>query len=148
MLFDHDSRASDARLAQVRVPIGIQLRAWRREDFGRIQALSEAQGWLTATARPEDALLAWQHSWPALVAEVEGLVVGFVRAISDGAVTTYIAELLVAPEWRAIGVGLALVDACQAIAPGTRRDLLSMPGAVDFYRPAGLQQYICFRRPG
>ncbi|HEU5088675.1 MAG TPA: GNAT family N-acetyltransferase [Roseiflexaceae bacterium] len=134
-------------LAQVAVPYGISLRPWEERDFERIQLLSEAEGWLTATARPEDALLAWQRSWPALVAEVEGLVVGFVRAISDGAVTTYIAELLVAPEWRAIGVGLALVDACQAVAQGTRLDLLSMPRAVEFYRRAGFQQYIGFRRP-
>jgi ribosomal protein S18 acetylase RimI-like enzyme len=52
-------------------------------------------------------------------------VVGFLRTLSDGAVTTYVAGLLVAPAWRGRGLGRTLLDACQALVPTTRLDLLA-----------------------
>lgn len=63
-----------------------------------IQHLSVAEGWTTPADRPDDALAAWRHSWPSLVALHEGTVIGYSRGLSDGAVTTYIAEVLVAPD--------------------------------------------------
>lgn len=127
-------------------PAGIVLRPWAEDDFLAIQALSAAEAWTTAVERPEASLASWRAAWPAIVAETAGAVVGFLRALSDGAVSTYVAELLIAPAWRGRGLGAALLDACQALAPSTRLDLLAMPGAVTFYERMGFQPFAGFRR--
>jgi hypothetical protein len=82
-------------------PDGVTVRAWTETDFPAVQQLSAAEGWTTPLARPEAARQAWLRSEPALVAVVDGAIVGFLRGLSDGGVTVYIAEVLVAPAWRA-----------------------------------------------
>ncbi len=121
-------------LKTLSIPEGIQLRAWQEADFPAIQRLTAQQGWLTPTTRPTEALLAWRHSWPALVVTEGEEVIGFVRALTDGEVTTYIADLLVAPRYRRRGLGRLLVEACHALYPHTRLDLISEEDAVPFYR--------------
>jgi GNAT superfamily N-acetyltransferase len=127
-------------------PDGISLRFWVEDDFPAVQALSTAEGWTTPSERPAESLLAWRASWPAIIAEADRQIVGFLRAISDGAVTTYVAGLLIAPSWRGRGLGRAPLGACQALVPSTRLDLLSEPDAVDFYSRLGFRPAAGFRR--
>src|SRR5579863_7824082 len=84
-----------AARAQITLPAGIEIRAWAEADFPAIQRLSTAEGWPSPAQRPADSLFAWQHSWPALVAVEGAMVVGFVRGLTDGAITMYIAEMAV-----------------------------------------------------
>lgn len=129
-------------------PEGVAIRPWAEADFPAVQALSAAEGWRTAAERPTAAVAAWRASFPALVAEADGAVVGFLRAVSDRAVTTYVADVLVAPAWRGRGLATALLDACHALVPATRLDLLSVPGAVAFYERSGFTSFAGFRRTG
>jgi GNAT superfamily N-acetyltransferase len=122
------------------------IRPWQFKDFSAIQRLSALEGWPTPSARPADALNAWQHSHPALVAIHIGQVVGFLRAVTDGAVTTYVAEMMVAKEWRGQGIGRALVEACHALVPSTRLDLLSTDQADLFYEKNGFRRFQGFRK--
>jgi GNAT superfamily N-acetyltransferase len=135
-----------AALRGIAVPSGISLRPWNAADFAAIQALSAAEGWTTPAERPDASLASWHAAWPAIIAEADGRVVGFLRALSDGAVTTFVAELLVAPSWRGRGLGRALLDACQALAPTTRLDLLAEPAAAEFYTQVGFRAFAGFRR--
>lgn len=136
--------------ARLALPPGVTIRPWTDADFAAIQRLSDAESWPTPRERPAAALLAWQHSWPALVATAGTaagtVVVGFLRALSDGAVTTYVAEILVAPAWRAHGVGAALLAMCHALAPDTRLDLLSTTGTAQFYVAHGFRRFPGFRK--
>ncbi len=127
-------------LKTLSLPEGIQLRAWQEADFQAIQRLTAQQGWTTPTNRPTEALLAWRHSWPALVVTEGEQVIGFVRALTDGEVTTYIADLLVDPRYRRRGLGRLLVEACHALYPHTRLDLISEEDAVPFYRREGFRE--------
>lgn len=135
-----------AVLRGIAVPNGVSLRPWGAADFPAIQALSAAEGWTTPAERPDASLASWQAAWPAIVAEADGRIVGFLRALSDGAVTTFVAELLVAPSWRGRGLGRSLLDACQALAPTTRLDLLAEPAAAEFYTQVGFRAFAGFRR--
>ncbi len=83
---EHQQQLTTA-LAQVMLPLGIEIRPWSEADFPTIQQLSLAEGWTSPTQRTADSLLAWQHSWPALVAVEGERVVGFVRGLTDGAIT-------------------------------------------------------------
>src|SRR5215469_16642069 len=118
--------------SRLELPDGASIRFWEEGDFPAIQSLSAAEGWPTPLDRPFEALAAWRRSWPALVAVAEQEVIGFCRALSDGSVTTYIAELLVAPGWQGRGIGRALLDVSQRLAPGSRLDLLALETSHTF----------------
>jgi ribosomal protein S18 acetylase RimI-like enzyme len=126
-------------LVQVKLPSGINIRPWGEADSPAIQRLSQALGWPCPTQRPADSLLAWQHSWPALVAIEGERVVGFVRGLTDGAITMYIAEMAVEVRLRGRGIGRALLDACHALYPTARLDLLATDEASAFYRACGFR---------
>ncbi|HEY4383078.1 MAG TPA: GNAT family N-acetyltransferase [Ktedonobacteraceae bacterium] len=128
-----------AALAQVQLPSGITIHAWHDTDFPAIQRISDAEGWTSPTQRPTDSLLAWQHSWPALVAVEDDMVVGFVRGLTDGSITLYIADLAVDRQWRNRGIGRALLDTCHALYPTARLDLLAADDARAFYRTCGFR---------
>jgi hypothetical protein len=116
-------------LAQLMLPSGIEIRPWSEADFPTIQRLSLAEGWTSSTQRTADSLLAWQYSWPALVAVEGERVVGFVRGLTDGAITMYIADM-------AVDVRL---DACHSLYPTTRLDLLAADDARAFYKACGFR---------
>ena len=124
-------------LAQVALPTGVTIRAWTAADFPAIQRISSSEGWTSPTQRPDESLLAWQNSWPALVAMRDENIVGFVCGITDGAITMYITTLAVAAHLRGHGIGRALLDVCQALYPTTRLDLLAVDDARAFYEACG-----------
>ena len=74
------------------------------------------------------------------------MVVGFLRALSDGAVTTYVAEVLVAAGHRGRGIGTALLEACHRLCPETRIDLLSTADASAFYEAGGFRAFAGYRK--
>lgn len=75
-----------------------------------------------------------------LVLEQEGEVVGFARYLTDGQVTTFISELLVAKAYRRQGLARRLLMAIAQRHPQTRLELLSQADA--YYDALG------FRRVG
>lgn len=135
-----------AILRECLMPAGVTFRPWRPSDFATIKALSHAEGWTTATYQQDAYVIAWDFSWPRLVAEADGEVIAFLRALSDGWVSTYLAELLVAPAWRGRGVGSTLVEACRQLAWGTRLDVLAAPTARQFYLNNEFDGFAGFRR--
>jgi ribosomal protein S18 acetylase RimI-like enzyme len=133
---DHQQHLAIA-LAQVALPTGVTIRAWTATDFPAIQRISSSEGWTSPTQRPDESLLAWQNSWPALVAMGYEDIVGFVCGITDGAITMYITTLAVDAQWRKRGIGRALLDACHALYPTIRLDLLAVDDARAFYEACG-----------
>jgi len=133
-------------LSEVALPPGVTVRGWTESDFAAIQRLSSAEGWPTPQDQATEAMAAWRKSWPALVATHGEDVVGFLRALTDGAVTTYVCEVLVVPAWRGRGIGRALIEACHHLCPSTRLDLLSGGTADGFYEANGFRCFQGFRK--
>ncbi len=136
----------DLVLKGIVIPSGIHIRAWKAADFPAVQRLSMAEGWPTPTNRPDEALMAWQTSWPTLVVAYQAEVIGFVRALTDEHITMYIAELLIAPQWRGHQLGKILLDVCHQLYPSTRLDLLSTQSAEGFYESIGFRPFQGFRK--
>ena len=128
-----------AALLEITLPVGIEIRSWNEADFPAIQRISSVEGWTSPIQRSTDALLAWRQSWPALVAVKGEMVVGFVRGLTDGAMTTYIADLAVDQQLRGKGIGRALLDVCHFLYPTARLDLLAEENAREFYRACGFR---------
>jgi GNAT superfamily N-acetyltransferase len=136
---DRHGQRLKAALSTIPLPVGIHIRPWSEADFPALQRLFAEQGWTTPLNRPEEARAAWQASWPALVMTEGEQVIGVVRGLTDGEITTYIAELLVAPTHRHRGLGRLLLDACHALHPHTRLDLIASDEANAFYKTRGFR---------
>jgi len=135
-----------AALAGILLPTGVAIRPWAETDFPTIQTLSDAEGWPTPSARPEAALDTWRRSWPALVATTEPDVIAFVRALTDGEVTLFVPELLVAPAWQGKGLGRCLLDACHILYPHVRIELFATESSASFYAAHGFRPFAGYRK--
>jgi GNAT superfamily N-acetyltransferase len=134
------------KLRSVDVPNGIYIREFKIDDFPFIQELYKEEGWMTAIKRPQDSLVAWENSWPALVAYEENGIIGVVRALTDGEITTYIAEIVVSNKYRGKGIGKCLIEACHKLFPHTRIDVLSSKESEDFYKMNEFRQNNGYRK--
>jgi GNAT superfamily N-acetyltransferase len=124
----------------------IYIRQFIETDFPLVQQLYEKEGWMTFIRRKEDALRAWKNSTIALVAVDGDWIIGLVRALTDGEITTYVAEIIVDADYRGKGIGKVLLDACHNLYPHTRLDLLSSEGADEFYRREKFREIPGFRK--
>ncbi|MGI8688241.1 MAG: GNAT family N-acetyltransferase [Thermomicrobiales bacterium] len=139
-------RQLSAALARIALPPDVAIRPWVEADFPAIQALSDAEGWPTPRARPDEAREAWRQSRPALVATTDADVIAFVRALTDGQVTLFIAELLVAPAWQGKGLGRCLLDACHTLYPHVRIELFATESSASFYEASGFRPFRGYRK--
>jgi len=145
MMGKHQEQVEKA-VTDIALPADVNIRAWIDTDFPTIQQLSAVEGWPTPVKRPNEALSAWQKSWPTLVVVNGNEIIGFLRALTDGQVTTYIAEILISPRWRGQGLGQGLIEVCHRLYPSTRLDLLSTASADSFYEANDFRQFKGFRK--
>jgi ribosomal protein S18 acetylase RimI-like enzyme len=108
-------------------------------DFGAqhldgVLRISDGEGWPSFSADPPRALdVLTAPGVVAVVAVEDAEVVGFARVLSDGAITSYLAELAVAPAHRGRGIGRRLIEEAFARCGTMRMDLLSEGESHRFY---------------
>jgi len=77
-------------------------------------------------------------SWRVVSAHVDGAMVGFARAISDGVALAYLADVYVTPDVRGLGLGQALMRLMIDDGPGADfRWMLHTLDAHGLYRRFG-----------
>lgn len=87
-----------------------------------------------------ERMLAGSDAVVTAVARESGALVGFARALSDGVYRSTIFDLIVAPEWRGIGLGRELVErilAAPALRGCRRTDLVCKDDMGGFYEQLG-----------
>lgn len=73
--------------------------------------LYEAVGWTNYTTKPEMLKAAFENSLHVLAAFTEeGILVGVLRAVGDGASILFIQDVLVTPEYQHQGIGTNLLQ--------------------------------------
>lgn len=130
------------------------IRRFVEDDFKQIQSIYEQEGWSTIITRADDGLNAWKNSnlslvvvkeWPENTDKMDEII-GVVRGFTDEAITTYIIELLVHMEYRGLGVGGALLEACHKLYPKTRIEVLATELSKEFYSTNGFREIYGFRK--
>ena len=93
-----------------------------------------------ASRAPELHRKAFEASHTTVFAYSNGQLVGFGRAISDGAYQAAVYEMAVVPEFQRQGIGAKIMRAILDRLPGCNVILYASPGKEDFYRKLGLRR--------
>lgn len=98
------------------------------EDMVSLSKLYQSQGWESFT---EERIVHLLESSHYILIEENGVIIAFLRYLTDDVLTTFIAEILVDKAFRGQGLGRLLVEEIMNLHPKTRLELISE--ADDFY---------------
>ncbi|MCM3609722.1 GNAT family N-acetyltransferase [Planococcus sp. MERTA32b] len=122
------------------------IRPYEETDFPAIHQLNEQEGWSNLVAKHQQTKAAWQGSNLAVVAEQDGQLIGCLRALTDGAVTLYVCELLIEKSRRGSGIGGKLMQYVHDLHPGTRVELLASSTSRSYYEAKKFRAFYGFRK--
>ncbi|ANU09479.1 GNAT family acetyltransferase [Planococcus antarcticus DSM 14505] len=124
----------------------VLIRQYRKADFPAIHELNMQEQWGNLVAKELDTKQAWINSTVAIVAEVDGKVVGCLRGLTDGFVSLYICELLVSKNHRKAGIGKKIMQFVHSQYPKTRMELLASSTSRSFYEAQSYRPFYGFRK--
>ncbi|HEM6116682.1 GNAT family N-acetyltransferase [Streptococcus pluranimalium] len=104
------------------------------EDMVSLSKLYQSQGWESFT---EERIVHLLESSHYMLIEENGVIIAFLRYLTDDVLTTFIAEILVDKAFRGQGLGRLLVEEIMNLHPKTRLELISE--ADDFYNHLGFR---------
>ena len=117
-------------------------------DVPAIAALVQSTYW-AAQRTAEQVAESLMHS-TCLVLTLDGKTIGFVRAISDHSVNSYICDFIVSPDYQQQNLGTWMLETLIAHPALARTNqLLITKDAMPFYEKHGSTQhpYVCMRLP-
>ncbi|WNB91217.1 GNAT family N-acetyltransferase [Bacillus sp. NEB1478] len=124
-----------------------QIMPYKENYFQDIQKLSQQEGWSQLAERNEETHQAWKNSnITFVVMNKEKLVIGYVRGLTDGTVTTYICEMLISKEYRGHGIGTKLLKHVHDLFPKTRMEMLASTTSHTFYESQKFRPFYGFRK--
>lgn len=106
----------------------------------QVLALYNSVGWSAYTKEPQLLFAALAGSSAVAAAEVDGVLIGLARVVSDGASICYLQDVLVHPEHQRTGLGARLVSLLLERYPLVRQKVLltdDEPGQAAFYAALG-----------
>ena len=124
----------------------MNIRPYEERDFEQIQALNETEGWSQLVRQHDLTKQAWRQSNVAYVDESEGLVIAYLRGLTDTTVSLYVCELLIAASHRRLGIGERLLSHVHALYPETRLEMLASASSHTYYEKLNFRPFYGYRK--
>jgi ribosomal protein S18 acetylase RimI-like enzyme len=125
----------------------VRLADFAPEHLDGILVLCESEGWRTLVEDPQRMrrALAAPGVLTLVALSDDGAVIGFVQVLTDGAIQTYLALLLVAKSARRRGVGRRLLSEAFARSDAKRLDVLAERDSAGFYGSFPHHEWLGYR---
>lgn len=124
----------------------VNFREYQESDFPDIQQLNSKEGWNNLVQKDEETKMAWQNSNVSIVMTAEMELIGYVRGLTDEAVTLFVCELLIKEEYRGLGAGQELLSYLHRFYPSTRMELLTSSSSKTYYEKLNFRAFYGFRK--
>lgn len=112
-----------------------QIRPATHSDVAQLFNLYHREGWASFS---EDKIAELLEKSVYLVVTEDDKIIAFARYLTDGLMTTFLAEIMVSPACRGQGLGRVLIEEIKNQTHGTRLELIS---EVDgFYEQLGFRK--------
>ncbi|SDJ69682.1 GNAT family N-acetyltransferase [Sediminibacillus albus] len=121
-------------------------RKYQMSDFYHIQKLNREENWNSLVWNEKKTRDAWNNSHVAYVVFDGDIMAGYVRGLTDTAVTLYICELLIARPYRRLGAGTELLNYVHQQFPDTRMEMLASSNSEQYYHQLGFRPFYGFRK--
>lgn len=116
----------------------IKLRDYLFEkDYDKIMELIHQENWQSFYVERKEEFVEALKSSSSFVIYEDDKLVGFIRCLTDGVFTLFIAEIIIDTRYRRKGYGRKLIEFVHNQYPKTRIDLLS--DNDDFYKALGFR---------
>ncbi|UOQ92567.1 GNAT family N-acetyltransferase [Halobacillus shinanisalinarum] len=122
------------------------IRTFQENDFDVIKSLLEQEGWDNLAGHSQETIQALLNSDLALVALDGNDVIGYLRGLTDGAITLYICEVLVMENYRKLGIGQQLINLAHECYPSTRIEMLATSTSQEYYVNRGFRPFYGLRK--
>jgi len=117
----------------------VTIRQANQNDYAAIRHLLIDTGWKERVGDEAWFARLMDHSQRKFIADVDGRIVGFVRAVCDDQSNGYISMLAVAERYRHRGIGRELVRQLIGDAAGITWVLRAGRDSAGFWRKAGFK---------
>ena len=117
----------------------MELRSVKPEDYEAVRRFLSEAGWKQRVSDPERFRRMMAKTERAVVACADSRVVGFARALCDGASNGYISMVAVAADWRGQGIGRKLVEYLMGDARNITWVLRAGRGSEGFWEKMGFK---------
>ncbi len=98
-----------------------------------------SSGWGQAEHHPDDTIRKmFQTAHFILCLDAHSHIVGLLRAFSDGVMVSWLAEIVVMPEWRNKGLGTAMIQLFLQDFPHTPVYVEALPESVPWFQKHGI----------
>ena len=135
-----------AALAGIPLPAGVAIRPWAETDFPTIQTFRMRKDGRRRAPAPMRRSMRGVARGPRSSPLPIRALIAFVRALTDGEVTMFVPELLVAPAWQGKGLGRCLLDVCHLLYPHVRIELFATESSASFYAAHGFRPFPGYRK--
>ena len=122
------------------------IRPFEEADIEAIQTLNEAENWSNLVRKHEQTKAGFAGSNIAYVIIKESELIGYIRGMTDGHISMYIAELLIKNGEQGKGMGTLLMKYVHDLYPKTRMDLLGSSTSKTFYESNAYRPFYGFRK--
>ena len=133
-----------------RIPMKIEIVCGcSQTDWHAVSAILKSVG--MAYEKPEVHKKAFEASHTTVFVYAAGRLIGFSRALSDGAYQAAVYDVAVVPAFQRMGIGRIIMHHILDRLPGCNVILYASPGKEDFYRTLGMKKMMTgmalFRNP-